>query len=147
MKTILVNLPLNFITEYKRLETEYHAALREPTPAGCFGQEESFGSKFMSYFSTSKILDPCQQYLQRQMEPIYKLSIVGVISQSTMDIIGPALKAFVKHLRGTFDELLDGHSLLIQGKLLKVVLVNFLAEPFCLSSEGPLKRFAFQESI
>ena len=72
----------------------------------------------MNYFSTSKILDPCQQYLQRQMEPIYKLSIVGVISQSTMDIIGPALKAFVKHLRGTFDELLDGHSLLIQGKLL-----------------------------
>ena len=110
---------MNFITEYKRLETEYHAALREPTPAGCFGQEESFGSKFMNYFSTSKILDPCQQYLQRQMEPIYKLSIVGVISQSTMDIIGPALKAFVKHLRGTFDELVDGHSLLIQGKLLK----------------------------
>ena len=111
-----VNLPLNFITEYKKLETEYHAALREPTPAGCFGQEESVGSKFLNYFSTSKILDPCQQYLQRQLEPIYKLSIVGVISQSTMDIIGPALKAFVKHLRGTFDELLDGHSLLIQGK-------------------------------
>ena len=79
----------------------------------------------MNYFSTSKILDPCQQYLQRQMEPIYKLSIVGVISQSTMDIIGPALKAFVKHLRGTFDELLDGHSLLIQGKLPKIGFGNF----------------------
>ena len=116
-----VNLPLNFITEYKKLETEYHAALREPTPAGCFGQEESLGSKFLNYFSTSKILDPCQQYLQRQLEPIYKLSIVGVISQSTMDIIGPALKAFFKHLRGTFDELLDGHGLLIQGKWLQYI--------------------------
>ena len=105
----------------------------------------------MNYFSTSKILDPCQQYLQRQMEPIYKLSIVGVISQSTMDIIGPALKAFVKHLRGTFDELLDGHSLLIQGKWLKISFGIFLSRAILSILDGFLIKcnlfIFFQESI
>ena len=40
-----------------------------------------------------------------------------------VDLVGPAMKTFVKHLRNTFDELLDGHSLIIQAAYMSVAVV------------------------
>ena len=94
-----MNLPISFMNEYKMLESDYRAALVSTPPEGCDGRDESFSTKFFDFFSTSKIKDPCAVFNQRKVEPIYKISIVGVLSQSMVDVVGPAMKSFVKHLR------------------------------------------------
>ena len=69
------------MNEYKALEADYRSALASEPPEGCFGREESMSTKFIQYFSFSKIKDPCAAFNQQKIEPIYKISFVGVLSQ------------------------------------------------------------------
>ena len=66
----LVNLPINFINEFKKLQAEHRAALLEPIPEGCFGRDKKWTTQVMTFFSTSQLLDPCVKYQQRQVTNI-----------------------------------------------------------------------------
>jgi len=121
----LVNLPINFINEFKKLQAEHQAALLEPIPEGCFGREKKWTTQVMTFFSTSQLLDPCVKYQQRQTEPIFKMSVTSVLTSSFFDMVGPAFTTSGRHLRQILDVLLDGHGIMTQGLYLGVFVFVF----------------------
>lgn len=124
----LLNMPLAYLNELESEKAKWKVAKISPVPEGCAGQEMSTWTAVKGWFSFSQIKNHCDKWQQSQVDPIYKVSWLGVASQSAAEVIGPAFKEIAKHLRGSLDELLDGLGLyhqLMYTALTMVMLVIF----------------------